>query len=276
MALTKLQQMINPEVLADMLSAELPEAIRFTGVAPIDYTLQGQPGDTITYPVFKYIGDAKDVAEGEAIDFELLETDSENFTVKKVGKGVKFSDEAVLSGYGDPVGEGVRQIAMAVASKIDNDILEAINQTSLEATAEKLDATFIDAIEDAFNSEDGETGVIFLNPKDFRELRSNMFEEYTRASALGDQVLVKGVMGEVLGWQLVQSNKVDEGKPVAVKTGALRTILKRGFVGESDRDIEHQVTRFVGTQHYVVGLVDESRALKINVGGATQASTKTT
>ena len=265
MAQTKLEQMINPEVLADMVSAELPKAIRFTGVAPLDYTLQGQPGDTITYPVFKYIGDAKDVAEGAAIDFELLETDSDNFTVKKVGQGIEFTDESVLSGYGNPVGEGVRQIAMSVASKIDNDILEAIQSTSLTANAEKLDGTFIDAIEDAFNSEDGDTGVIFLNPKDFRALRANMMEEYTRASALGDSVLVRGVLGEVLGWQLVQSNKLEEGKPVAVKPGALKTILKRGFLGESDRKIDTQTTRFVGTQHYTVGLVDESKALKVEV-----------
>ena len=265
MAQTKLANLINPEVLADMVSAELPNAIRFTGVAPLDYTLEGQPGSTITIPVFKYIGDAKDVAEGTAIDFELLETDQDNFTVKKVGKGIEFTDEAVLSGYGDPIGEGVRQIAMSVASKVDNDILEAIKKTTLTASAAKLDGSLIDAIEDAFNSENGETGVIFLNPKDFRELRSNMMADYTRATALGDNVLVKGVLGEVLGWQLVQSNKIEVGAPVAVKPGALRTFLKRGFLGESDRDIEHQTTRFVGTQHYTVGLVDESKAIKVEI-----------
>lgn len=69
-----------------MISAQLPKAIKFSGIAPVDSTLEGQPGSTITVPKFKYIGDATDVAEGEAIDYSKLETETAKWTVKKLVK----------------------------------------------------------------------------------------------------------------------------------------------------------------------------------------------
>ena len=52
MAVTKLTNMINPEVMADMISATLLTKIKFAPLATIDTTLVGQPGDTITVPKF--------------------------------------------------------------------------------------------------------------------------------------------------------------------------------------------------------------------------------
>ena len=65
---TKLAQMINPEVMADMISANLPKAIKFANILTVDTKLEGQPGNTVTVPSFKYIGSAKDVEEGAAIN----------------------------------------------------------------------------------------------------------------------------------------------------------------------------------------------------------------
>src|SRR5690625_4713479 len=122
--LTKLQNLIDPEVMAPMISAQLPKAIKFSAIAPVDSTLEGQPGSTITVPKYKYIGDAKVVAEGEAIDYTALDTETEKYTIEKAGKGVKITDEAALSGNGDPAGEAHRQIRMANASKIDKVIVD--------------------------------------------------------------------------------------------------------------------------------------------------------
>jgi len=48
--ITKLSELIDPEVMGDMVSARIPKKLRVAPFAKIDDTLQGVPGDTITGP----------------------------------------------------------------------------------------------------------------------------------------------------------------------------------------------------------------------------------
>lgn len=49
---TKLRNLVNPQVMADMISATLPKKIKFAPIANIDTTLVGRPGNTITVPKY--------------------------------------------------------------------------------------------------------------------------------------------------------------------------------------------------------------------------------
>ncbi|ASH42173.1 N4-gp56 family major capsid protein [Listeria monocytogenes] len=267
---TKLANLIDPEVMAPMISAQLPKAIKFGGIAPIDNSLEGQPGSEITVPKFKYIGDAQDVAEGAAIDYSALETESVKHGIKKAGKGVKITDEAVLSGYGNPVGEAQTQIRMSIASKVDNDILAEALTTTLEVKSainidliDQIENTFVDAPDAIEDEAITSTGVLFLNHKDAAKLRKEAAESWTRASQLGDNLLVKGVFGELLGWEIVRTKKLTVGTGLAVKAGALKTFLKRNILAEVGRDMDHKLTKFNADQHYAVALVDETKAVKV-------------
>ena len=115
--LTKLADLIDPEVMADMISAKIPDKIRVAPFAKIDDTLAGVHGDTITVPSYGYIGDA----EGVDVDIDKMSTKDKKYKIKKAMKGVGLTDEAVLSGYGNPVGEANAQLALSIAAKIDND-----------------------------------------------------------------------------------------------------------------------------------------------------------
>lgn len=128
---TKIADLIDPEVMGDMVSARIPKKLRVAPFAKVDDTLAGVPGDTITVPAYAYIGDADIVAEGEAVTIEKMTTSTRKATVKKAMKGIGLTDEAVLSGYGNPVGEANTQLAMAIAAKIDNDCMDVLQTATL-------------------------------------------------------------------------------------------------------------------------------------------------
>ena len=274
--------MIDPEVMGAMIQAELPQALKFTGIAQLDTTLQGRPGDEITVPSYKYIGDAVDVAEGSAIDYDLLETTTRKIGIKKAAKGVELTDESVLSGYGDPVGEAQRQVRMALASKIDNDVLAAALEAPLTLADAEIDMDLIDKIEatfvDAPDAIEGQTtdqmGTLFLSYKDAAKLRKAAADNWTRASQLGDNILVSGAFGELLGWEIVRSKKVEDGQFVAVKPGALKIYLKRELLAESARDIDHKQTKFNADQHY--GVAIDNDALIVRSADKSSGTTTTT
>lgn len=279
MTQTKLAQMINPEVMADMVSAKLPKMIKFTPLAYVERMLVGQPGNTITVPKWEYSGDAKDVAEGEAITPDQLTTKKSTMTIKKAGKGIELTDEAVLSGYGDPIGQATHQIALAIANKVDNDLVEeAKKATQFVAEA----PTTVDALDKAlavFADEEDARYVALINPEDAIALRKDTAKEWVRGSEIGANIVVSGTFGEAHGVQIVRSKKVEKGKGFLVKVSAVDTDtddvakygafvinLKRDVAIETDRDILKKTTVITGDEHYGVYLYDPSKVVKF--GGA--------
>ena len=268
---TQLAQMIDPEVMATMLQAQLPQAVRFSAIAPIDTTLQGQAGDTVTVPRYKYIGDAEDVAEGRAISYTQLQTATQKITLKKAGIGVKLTDEAVLSGYGDPAGEATRQIGMSIGSKVDNDILATAKTAKLVVQhaidldlIDQVSAQLIDNVSDFnYEADDTQAGVLFLNPKDADALRKLAANNWTRDTELGDQMLVNGTFGELLGWQIVRTRKLAVGYGLAVLPGAMKTYLKRDVNLETQRDIDHKLTKVNADKIYGVAIMNDAKIVQI-------------
>ena len=275
MTQTKIAQMVNPEVLADMVSAKLPKMIKFTPLAYVERELVGQPGNAVTVAKWVYSGDAKDITEGEAIVPDQLTTDKSTMTIKKAGKGVEVTDEALLSGYGDPLGQAAHQIALAIANKVDNDLAtEAAKATQYVDDA----PTTGDALDKAlavFSDEEDAHYVAVINPEDAIALRSNTVKEWLRGSEIGANTVVSGTFGETHGVQIVRSKKVTKGKGFLVKISATETDtddvakygafvinLKRDVAIETDRDILKKTTVITGDEHYGVYLYDPTKVVK--------------
>ena len=279
MTQTKLAQMINPEVMADMVSAKLPKMIKFTPLAYVERALVGQPGNTITVPKWEYSGDAKDIAEGVAIEPDQLTTKKSTMTIKKAGKGIEFTDEAVLSGYGDPIGQATHQIALAIANKVDNDLVEEAKKATQYIEDAPTTGDALDKALAVFADEEDARYVALLNPEDAIALRKDTAKEWVRGSEIGAKIVVSGTFGEAHGVQIVRSKKVDKGKGFLVKVSAVDTDtddvakygafvinLKRDVAIETDRDILKKTTVITGDEHYGVYLYDPSKVVKF--GGA--------
>lgn len=279
MTQTKIEQLVNPEVMADMVSAKLPKMIKFTPLAYVERKLVGQPGNTVTVPKWEYSGDAKDIAEGEAITPDQLTTAKTTMTIKKAGKGIELTDEAVLSGIGDPIGQATHQIALAIANKVDNDLVEAAKKATQFVAEAPTTGDALDKALAVFADEENARYVAIINPVDAIDLQKDTVKEWVRGSEIGANIVISGTFGETRGVQIVRSKKVDKGKGFLVKVSAVETDtddvakygafvinLKRDVEIEKDRDILKKTTVITGDEHYGVYLYDPTKVVKF--GGA--------
>lgn len=266
---TKLENLIDPEVMGDFIDAKLAASIRFTGLATVDTTLVGRPGSVLTVPAWKYIGDATEVAEGQPIPLDKLETSEKTMTIKKAGKGVELTDESVLSGLGNPVGQANQQLLTAIANKVDNDLLEALGTATQAFAAEGgLTVANLDGALQVFNDEDDAATVLVANPADAAVLRADAGKEWLGGTELGVNRIVTGAFGELLGAEIVRSKKLAKGTAYLVKVGALVLMMKRNAQVESDRDIVKKTTIITADEHYGAYLFDPTKAVKINITDA--------
>jgi len=279
MTQTKIAQLVNPEVMADMVSAKLPKMIKFTPLAYVERELVGQPGNTLTVPKWEYSGDAKDIEEGVAIEPDQLTTKKSTMTIKKAGKGIELTDEAVLSGLGDPIGQATHQIALAIANKVDNDLVEEAKKATQFVAEAPTTGAALDKALAVFADEEDARYVALINPEDAIALRADTAKEWVRGSEIGADIVISGTFGEAHGVQIVRSKKVEKGKGFLVKVSAVETDtddvakygafvinLKRDVAIETDRDILKKTTVITGDEHYGVYLYDPTKVVKF--GGA--------
>ena len=271
--MTKLGDLINPEVIGASINAKLVNMIKFSPFATIGRELQGQAGNTLTIPAWGYIGDAVDKAEGIAFNTVGLTATTSTVTVKKAGNAVEITDEAVLSAYGDPVGEATNQLAISIAQKIDNDCLAALGTIGASMTHDKGDSSGgsiigFDVIADAlvkFGEEVDDPTYIVIAPAQLAQLRKDNDFQYINQG----QTYVTGQVGTLHGVGVIVSNKIVAANSkytnFLIRAGALGIEMKRDVAVETDRDILKKTSVISADVHYIAYLRDASKAVKLIV-----------
>ena len=225
MAVTKIAQMINPEVMGDMINAKIEAQLKLTPYAKVDTTLVGVPGDTKTVPSWNYIGDAEDVAEGVEVTPTQMTASSTTFTIKKAMKSVSITQEAINSGYGDPVGQAGSQLAKSIAGKVDNDVLEAVYKATMvagEGTSNISYSGIVDANCKFEDEEDGIDKVMFIHPSQEATLLKD--SNFISADKYQAGVAVNGSIGKIAGAWVKKSKKVRLVTYEKVESGSTVTI----------------------------------------------------
>lgn len=211
--LTKTTTLVNgdvfdPQVVSDMINAKVEKKAVMTGYIKVDNTLEGAPGSTVTIPKWGYIGAAADYAEGEAIDTTKMAFTTAQYGIKKIGKGVRLTDEAQLSGYGDPMGTATNQIALSISEKLDNDRIDVLYESKniVDDTTAALKYTAIVDGVDAFGEEEDSRKVILIHSKQKTTLRKDA--DFLSADKYEAGVLASGAIGRIAGCDVVVSNKI--------------------------------------------------------------------
>ena len=253
--LTNITTLVNgdvfdPEVVSDMINAKVSKKAVMSGYIKVDSTLNGVPGSTITVPRWGYIGEAVDLEEGQPIDTTKMAFTTAQYGIKKIGKGVMLTDEAQLSGYGNPMGTATNQIAMSISEKLDNDrvavLYESKNVVDASSAAIKYSA-IVDGV-DMFGEEEESRKVILIHSKQKTQLRKDA--DFLSADKFQAGVMVSGAIGRVAGCDVVVSNKVklEDGifyNPIIKLDNAAETeddlpavtyFLKRGNLVEHKRE----------------------------------------
>ena len=208
MAVTMMNNMINPEVMGDMINAKIEALAKITPYAKVDTTLQGVPGDTKTVPSWNYIGDAEDVAEGAEVGLTQMTASSTTFTIKKAMKAVGITQEAVNSGLGNPIGQAESQLAKSIVGKVDNDLLDAaLTSTNIVDTKAVIGYNgIVDAVTKFEDEEDGVEKVMFIHPKQEASLLKDA--NFVSADRFQAGVAVNGSIGKIAGCWIKKSNKI--------------------------------------------------------------------
>lgn len=268
---TYLSSLFNPQVVADIIDTKLTNNMVFAPLAKIDYTLQGRAGNTVTLPYYSYIGAASAVSEGYDIGIRKLVQSTSAVTIVKYGVAVQLTDEAVLSGYGDPLGEAATQIATSIDDAMDTALLAALAANSASeqnyATSNSSTPLMPDDIPAALAKygEDMDGQKVLLVDPDFyvQLLRDN----WVPASEIAADIRIRGAVGMAYGCQVVVTNRlVGTDNLYIVKPNTLAVFIKRGSFIESDRDILNQSTVLAGSILAAPYLLNPSGMIKLSVG----------
>lgn len=267
---TYLSSLFNPQVVADIIDTKLTNKMVFAPLAKIDYTLQGRAGNTVTLPSYSYIGMASSVSEGHDIDIRKLVQSTTNVTIVKYGVAAQLTDEAVLSGYGDPLGEAATQIATSIDDAMDAALLTALAGNTASAqnyytsgSSVALAPSDIPLALAKFGEDmDGEKALL-VTPDFYAQL---VGKDWIPASEIAADIRIRGSVGMAYGCQVIVSNRlVSGGSLYIVKPNTLAVFMKRGVMVETDRDILNQSTVLAGSILAAPYLLNPAGMIKMSV-----------
>ena len=217
---------------------------------------------------------ASDVSEGHDIPIAKLTQTTTPVQVVKFGNAIQITDEAVISGYGNPLEEGTRQLAISIADKLDNALLAALAGNSASeqnyetsASGVALEPEDIPLALAKFGEDNEGDKVLFVTPDFYAKL---IGKNWIPASEIAANVRVRGAAGMAYGCQVVVSNRlVADGNMYIVKPRTLAVFLKRDTFVEVDRDILNESTVVKASKICAPYLLNPKGMIKLSVNDGT-------
>lgn len=296
--ITTSADLIVPEVWADAVGPTILGKAVMAPLADQDDQLVGQPGDSVTFPKFGYIGDAEDLTEGVAMEADGLTMTDSRAVIKEVGKLVKLTDTATLTALGNPNSQARVQIALSVARKIDADLIAAAVYThtnggggdeepttaplSIATTGPfswNLYTRALALLGDSYDQD--EIAALVIHSAQHAQLMNDA--NFLSADKFGpNAVIQRGQVGAIGRVPVIMSDRVplvtdvDAGtggnqpgaKALIIMKGALALKYKRRPIVETDRDIAARMNYIATNAHYAVKRVNDLGVIAVTTNVA--------
>lgn len=270
MAVTAIADIINPEVLADQISARFPDQLVLgnTSLVSVDSTFPlGSPGTKFKIPFWKRINAFAALSEGSAMTPSKITTNAEYAVVARAGAAYEVYDTAALVSKADPVSEIASQIARRAAEYIDSKLVltcdntpNATDYTSSGSNSGKIDQN---AVTSALVSGLGDNyakmqqgGAIIMHSKVYGDLLAvgaiqNQYQS-------GMDVIKSGMVPTLNGLPIYLSDlvttavvsSVTQYNTYIVGPEALALFYQRAVQVEFDRDILLQADVIAASVHF--------------------------
>lgn len=271
MANTLNQNVIVPEVYSGLVREKISGyTVMSTAAKKID-VLKGQPGETINFPVWSYLGDAVDITPGTPMEKTKLKQTSTQAVIKMVAApAVSVNDYDNAVALGNALDEASKQQAIAMARKLDTDLINCAISTPLKSqpvTANTLE--FDDLMNgmklfgDSVNTEDFAFIAIhsllipsFVSMPGFSDTTNTM-------TAAGNGIVHNNLLGLWRGIPVVLTDRLYDSKnqeaySLIVKKDALGIIPKSEIFVETEREAATRTTTVYCSTYYATALIDES------------------
>ena len=264
MAVTYLRDIVNPEVMADMISAKLLHELSLTGLYEIDRTLTGRPGDSLSLPMWNYIGMADHTPENTEIIPIVMSEERQQFTVLKATKAVVLTDEAILSGHGDPIGQATHQLTMAINERIEFDGIEQLTSGTYLTTPPQTAMNYLATLAGLGllnNIHAAEGTRLIMSYARYLELLTD--DKFLSNDELGRAAIANGSVGSVAGCTVIVVNKLPDTEAYLFRGTPMGIFMKRDITVEDERQMLFKRTAISSNCHYCIGVKWPERICKI-------------
>jgi N4-gp56 family major capsid protein len=282
MATTLSTDLFVPEVFADMIGPEIIGNLVMSQVAEVDTTLEGQPGDEITFARWNYNGPAPILTEGVPIVPRKLTQTKARGTILEAGDGIELTDTATLTALGNPNSAARENLALSVADRVDIELRKAAELTETVEGTTYAPLTVADA--DAPLSWARLTAGIALlgdryNPRNLSLVISSgqhiqllNDDSFISADKFGPgAVLQTGQVGAIGSIPVLISDRAttvgEDGaartNALLVRRGALKLMYKRRPLVETGRDILKRTDVLTTNVHFGAKRVDDKGVVVI-------------
>lgn len=260
------------DVYANLVREKIAGKVKIAQMAEnLGALVDKEVGETVTFPVWSYIGDASDIAPGTPMTAVEMEQTSSTATIKMIAApGVKVYDYDNVTALGRAIDEGADQQATAVARKLDADLIAEANKTAFKKQIAAKNAITEDELLDCLGlyGDDRDTsdfhGIACHSnfAKSFYKMDGFVKSDITHVSA-GNGIVTNGVIGSYMGIPVVLSDRLydntsQEGYLLFIKKGSLGYMPKENPFVETERKASERSTTVYTSQIYATKLTDEA------------------